>query len=65
VGVGYSDCGGGGGGGGAIATKKAKKLVMIDKICTPPQRKNMGFPRGTVAPYHTITQLLLLSDKNF
>jgi hypothetical protein len=60
---GYSVCGGGGGGGGAVPMENAKKSRVIAEISTPPQCKNMGFPRGSVAPYHTITQLLLLSDK--
>jgi hypothetical protein len=63
VGVGYSVYRGRGRGRGAIATKKAKKLQSIAEISTPPQCKNMGFPRGSVTPYHTITHHLLLSDK--
>jgi hypothetical protein len=45
--------------------KKLKKSVMIAEICTPHPLKKSSFPRGSAAPYHTITQLLLLSDKNF
>jgi len=63
VGVGYSVCGGGGGDGGAVPTKNAKKSQSISEISTPPQCKNMGFPRGSATPYHTITHHLLLSDK--
>jgi hypothetical protein len=60
---GYGVYGGGGGGGRLMPTKNAKKSQVIIEICTPPQSENMGFPRGLAAPYHTITQLLLLSDK--
>ena len=62
---GYSDCRGGGGGGGAIATKKLKKSQVISENVPPPTLKKSSFQRGTATSYHIITQLLLLSDKNF